>query len=78
MKLVSVNDRCIRKLLQVFGRLGNFLFRVFVGRDSGVRHCVSNLVKEHSTCLMVKFTYTGLPVVCLTINFVDTLLALLC
>ena len=24
------------------------LFRVFLGRDSGVRHCVGNIVKEHS------------------------------
>jgi len=25
------------------------LFRVFEGRDSGARHCVYNLVKEHSS-----------------------------
>ena len=25
------------------------LFCVFLGRDSGVQHCVSNLVKEHSS-----------------------------
>ena len=27
-------------------------FRLFAGRDSGVQHCVYNLVKEHSCCCL--------------------------
>ena len=29
------------------------LFRVFAGRDAGVRHCVRNLVKEHSSLWVI-------------------------
>ena len=31
------------------------LFRVFEGIESGVQHCVSNLVQEHGSCYLQAF-----------------------